>query len=311
MSLPCRLVVDLVLALVVVLPAASCAPPPEPDEDAGPAVDRADLDAAWQALNDDVKALAVPLEKGALAGTFAARSSSATIVDTVFAGYQTGGGVNYRLVTRSYDDEAGHYVQESRLCGGYNYEVSGVTLFVPEETYRKVPPSTEEVVRVDDERGLVLADGHLQLWALRDLPDPFETPLPETAEEAMEPPHSERIYDMDDDGNPGMTMDVTGAVTAEVYAIQRKRFSTTGVVTSADESVGFVDTLYDALVLGGDNSLLEYADPSRGETHPDPNESVYQELRLADGDDCADVMARVEAGDFDERARWAPDDGGA
>src|SRR5690606_33157955 len=97
---------------------------------------------------------------------------------------------------------------------------------------------------------------------------------------------------------------VTGAVTAEVYVIQRKRFSTTGVVTSSDESLGFVVTQYESLVLGGDNPLLAYADPSRGETHPDPNESVYQELRLADDSDCDDVMARVSTGAFDESARW-------
>ncbi len=286
----------------------ACTKTPPPAADAGPEIDRADLDAAWQALPEEVRALAVPLAEGALAGSFAARSSSATIVDTVVAGYQTGGGVNYRLVTRRYDDDQQRYTQESQLCGGYNYEVAGVTLDVPEATYRRVPKSTEEIVRVDDARGLVLLDDHLQLWALRDLPDPFTTPLPSSAEEAEQSPHRERIYDMDDDGQPGMTMHVSGAVTAEVYAIQRKRFRTTGVCTSSDETVGFVDTTYDSLVLGGDNALLAYADPSRGETHPDPNESVYQELRLAEGSDCDDVMDLVQAGAFDERARWADGD---
>lgn len=299
------------LTLSAALVLAACTATSGGEDDAGPEIDRGDLVAAYDALPDEVKALAVPTDAGALAGTFAARSSSATIVDTVISGYQTGGGVNYRLVTRTYDDDNDVYRQESRLCGGYNYEVAGVTLDVPAATYEKVPVSDAETVRVDHERGLVLLDGHLQLWALRDLPDPFETPLPTTAEEASQPPHSDRIFDMDEDENPGMTMHVSGAVEAEVYAIQRKRFSTTGVLTSADESLGFVSTTYDSLVLGGDNALLAYADPSRGETHPDPNESWYQEVRLADTGGCDDVMALVGSGGFDERARWAPDDDGS
>lgn len=304
-----------VLALVVFLaacPSPTGSPEPDPEPDGfvvgGPDSPwRDDFDAAWAQLDPDVQALAAPVEDGALAGTFATFSVSATLVNTVVMGIQRGGGVNYRLVQRTWDDEEKLYRQTSWLCGGYNFEVASVINGVPESTYRAVPESVLETVRVDPETGLYLADDHVQLWGLRDLPDPLTTPLPANLDEAGMSPHAERIYDMDDDGNPGITVYITqgegeSAVMGEVYAIQRKLVDLTGVTTSADRSTGFATTGYSSLALGAVPDLLSLVYQGSAEPHPDAWESWFEEIRIDSGSDCDDVMAEVEGGLFDESA---------
>jgi hypothetical protein len=287
---------------LVALAALACAPPVEQPERIDP--NQADYDEAFDFLSDDLRDLANTTAEGALEGTFAMKSISATLVDTGVAGTQRGGGVNFRIVRRSYDEETFEYAQTSELCGGFNFEVAGVETSPPEATYRLVPESTEEVLRAEPERGVLLSAKHLQLWAVRDLPDPFETALPTTAEEAAEAPHVDRIFDMDDDGEPGMTLQVTGLVEGEVYAAQRKRVDFTGVVVDPDLTVGWAFTSYNSVVLGASNPLFEAADPAASDPHPDLDESWFEERRVDDGIDCDGLMAEVDDGLFSQVPLW-------
>jgi hypothetical protein len=284
------------LTLFTVLTA--CAPPDPGPQDGGPPPNphREDLDASWDDLPDAVQALGVATEPGEMAGTFARIATSATIVDTVLLDprFQTGGGTNWLVSRRTWNEDEQLYEQESELCGGFNFEVGGVLTAVPAPTYRDVPLSTVERVRVDIDRGTFLMTDHLQLWALRDLPDPFDTPLPADADAAGQAPWTDRIYDMDGDSQPGITLEVSGLVSGEVYAAQRKEVDLAGVV-SADGAAGFTTTTYGSVILGSDNPLFSQADPSGAETHPDPNESWFAEVRVDDGTSCADVLADPDA----------------
>ena len=265
----------LVLAAAL-LPA--CEEPPEPVYD------------------DELGVQAIPAEPGSLEGTYALKVISATLVHVPVPGIgdQLGGGVNYRLVRRTWNPDEGFYEQRSQLCGGFNFEVAGVTTGSPESTYRAVPESTQEIVRVDHERGTYTAEGHVQLWGI-DLPDPLTSELPATIEEAAEPPHSDRIYDMDDDGDPGITLYVSGLVTGEVWAIQRKTVDTTGLLQGSDQVLGVATNGYESLTLGDDIALY---DPNTGssEPWPDPKESWFEEVRIDEGSDCDDVMRAEEDG---------------
>jgi hypothetical protein len=291
------------LCLVTFL--SACTPAQTPD-DAGPPPfpHREDLDASWDDLPEEVQALGAASAPGALAGTFARIATSATIVDTVVLDprFQTGGGANWLLTVRSWNEEDQLYEQTSELCGGFNFEVGGVLTGVPLPTYRLVPKSEEERVLVDPDNGTFLMDGHLQLWALRDLPDPAGTTLPADADEAAQAPWTERIFDMDEDSNPGITLVVSGLADGEVYAAQRKRVELTGVVTD-DGVAGFVTTTYSSVILGTDNPLFSQADPSGADTHPDPNESWFVEVRVDDGTTCDDVLADPE-GLFPDGPPW-------
>ncbi len=259
-----------IVALSSVLLLCSCGPPPVFDEEIGRE--------------------AVPIERGAAAGTFALKTVNTTLVQVPVLGDFAGGGDNYRLVTRTYDEATDTYQQSSLLCGGVNYEVAGVTTASPESTYRAVPPSVLETVTISDD-GVYAADGHLQLWGLRDLPEPFSTPLPANKDEAAQSPHTERIFDMDDDGNPGITTFVSGAVIGEVYVIQRKTVTLSGIVLGADLSIGFAVNTNEVTQLGNNNILLDRQSEGGAIAHPDKKRSWFEEVRVADGFTCDDVMA--------------------
>ena len=246
-------------------------------------------------FDETIGVQAVATEPGVLAGTFALKTISTTLVHVPMIGDVEGGGSNYRLVKRTYDSETDTYHQTSQLCGGANFEVAGVLTTIPESTYRAVPESEDEVIKVDHELGTYEADGHLQLWGIKDLPDPHTTPLPEDGEAATLSPHAERIYDMDEDGHPGMTMVVSGLVSGEVYAIQRKTVTLEGVVLSPDRILGLADNAYQSIVLDKTNPLL---DPSGGssERHPDLKESWFEEVRVEDGVACDFIMSAEEQG---------------
>lgn len=244
-------------------------------------------------FDDDIGVAAIPIERGAAAGTFAIKTLNTTLVKTPF-GDEAGGGTNYRLVKRTYNEEENVYEQTSQLCGGFNVAVLGVTTDLPESTYRAVPESTVERVVIDDAGNYDQTD-HLQLWGLRDLPDPFETALPKDKEEAAEEPHADRIYDMDEDGEPGVTSIVSGAVNGEVYVIQRKTVTTSGVVLGPDESIGLAVNTNELVQLGNTDPII-FDRQSEGSSgpHPDPKRSWFQEKRIADDSDC-DLVMNAEA----------------
>lgn len=232
----------------------------------------------------------VAVLEGALAGTFGLKTRTLTLEQAPVFGEVEGGGTNLRLVTRTYDDEAGVYRQQSVLCGGENYEVAGLTQSIPHDTWPKVPTSVAEVIELEHETGFYVATGHLQLWGLQDLPEPFETPLPTSQEEAREEPHVSRIYDMEDDGHLGVTIVVEGLVNGEIYGIQRKTVDLEGVTLGPDKAVGFASLTKESLQLGADNDLLD-VEKGSSRPFPDRRESWFEELRLSGDASCDDVLA--------------------
>lgn len=246
-------------------------------------------------FDDTIGVAAIPIEPGAAAGTFALKVVNTTLVQVPVLGDYAGGGTNYRLVTRTFDADAGVYRQSSTLCGGFNVEVAGVVTSVPEATYRAVAGNTAEIVEIDDD-GAYRQRDHLQLWGLRDLPEPFTTPLPVDKAEAATSPHAERIFDMDGDGNPGITSIISGAVSGEVYVIQRKTVTTSGVVLGANRMFGLSVNTNELVQLGNNNALLDRQSEGSAGAHPDPKRSWFEEVRVDDTFTCDDVMGAEEAG---------------
>jgi hypothetical protein len=247
-----------------------------------------------EAIYDEELGLqAISLEKGSLVGSFGLLTRGVGYVETGAFGDLLTGNDDFLLVERVWDSDAEVYHQTSQLCGADFHPVLDVqTVSVPEETFPLVPISTTETLVVDHEKGTYELTGHLQLLALRNLPDPFDTPFPDSAEEAENPPHDERIYDMDEDGHPGVTLLTEGLIIGEIYAIQRKRTDLAGVIVDPDHYMGTSDHLYEAMTLGASNPLLENPEPQQNGT--DPSQSWFEEIRLAPGSDCETVLNSVE-----------------
>jgi hypothetical protein len=258
------------LVVFVVIGALACAPEPVYD--------------------DDIGVQAEPADVGAHAGTFALKTINATEVDVPIDGLSEdplGGGVNYRLVTRAWDEASETYLQRSTLCGGYNFEVLGVLTSVADVAFRRVPESTAEIVTLDHERGLYESTGHVQLWAI-ELDDPFNDPFPATPEEGLA---DERIFDLEPDDKPGLTLFVEGLIEGEVYAAQRKRVDLEGVIQGPDYAVGLANNRAESVTLGNNNDVLDASEQGGAVPYPDPKESWFEEVRIADDSDCDDVMS--------------------
>lgn len=246
--------------------------------------------------DDDIGVQAEPAPVGSLEGTFVLKALNATQVNVPFDTQEEdiGGGINYRLVTREWDEEEELYRQRSTLCGGYNFEVLGVATHVLASTFQQVPESTEEWVRVDHDLGTYESGGHVQLWAI-DLDDPHEDPFPADREEA-EGAFADRIFDMEPDGNPGLTLFVSGLVEGEVYAAQRKQVDLDGVIQGPDYALGLARNRFESVTLGNNNPVLNASDQGSAEPYPDPKESWFEEVRIEEGSDCDDVLAAEEEG---------------
>lgn len=239
---------------------------------------------------------AVPVEAGAHAGTFALKTLNVTQILVPGIDPIDGGGENLRLVTRTYNVDDDVYEQRSELCGGTNYEVAGVVTEAPRSTYAAVPACETERVTISPD-GAYTATGHLQLWALQNLPDDLRTALPEERSEAFEAPWDERIYDMDGDGQPGFTLVVGGGLgSGEIYAVQRKTVDLEGVVLGPDRAIGLAANTNETLTLGASNPLIDRDSEGSARPHPDPKRSWFEEVRLPDGATCDDVMSAVEDG---------------
>ena len=267
----------------------------------GPAVVAAGLVVAGQGcgpppvFNSDIGVEAEPIEAGEGAGTFALKTINATLVQVPVLGDFQGGGINYRLVKRTFNEDSNTYTQESRLCGGFNFEVAGVTTSLPESTYRAVAPSVTETVTISDD-GSYVGAGHIQLWGLRDLPDPYTTDLPSDKDDAQNEPHKSRIFDMDDDDNDGVTTFISGAVEGQVFIVQRKTVEIEGVVLGPDRALGLATNTNEVVQLGNTNVLLDRQSEGSAEAHPDPKLSWFEEVRVADDADCDLVMAAEDDG---------------
>ncbi len=232
---------------------------------------------------------AIPAKEGSLAGTFAIKAINQTQVTVPIFGDQDGGGDNYRLAVRTWDPGSKTYLQRSQLCGGHNFAVLGVLSAADEPVYRKVPESTMEVVTVDHETGSYEALGHLQLWALRDLEDPYNSPLP-TTRDAARGDFAAHIYDMDEDGREGFTFTVKSF--GELNVFQRKTVNMYGVILGPDKAVGITTNTNETLTLSYTGSpLVDRQSEGSSRQHDNPKRSWFKEFRIAEGSTCDDILA--------------------
>ena len=131
-------------------------------------------------------------------------------------------------------------------------------------------------------------EGHYQSWGLRGTHESF----PDSVEAARSDP---RVYDMDQDGHPGITMKSEGFVGGDIHAVQSKRVDLSGAVLGEDRVVGVSEVSKVSWVLGASNPLLLVDGPAR-KPHPDPFASWFEEVRIREGAGCNEVLDAARSG---------------
>jgi len=106
--------------------------------------------------------------------------------------------------------------------------------------------------------------------------------------------------DQDDDGHPGITNILTGALNCEVYATQRWWARLDGQIVDEDTIAGaVVDNFSEQTVVEASTFLCQTGNP--GTTSENcPEHQYFKMVRLADDATCADVLALTDCDEDEE-----------
>jgi hypothetical protein len=229
--------------------------------------------------DDTIGVEGVPTDTGALAGTFALQSQAMDQANTVLGPVDTGG-ITWSLVVRTVRaDDPNAYDERIEVCDVENFETAGLTTVNTPATIDAIPESLATLI-VDHATGAFQRQPYREYWAVRDLDD--DAPFPTDKASPV-------FYDMDGDEKPGTTVITSGLVNGEVYVAQRKTVEQTGVVQGEDVSFGLSKVKKEGTVLAASTDFLLNEAPR--EPHPNPKNSWFMEVRLADGAGCDAVVA--------------------
>ena len=105
-------------------------------------------------------------------------------------------------------------------------------------------------------------------------------------------PNDSRIFDQDGDGNPGVTVKVSGFISGDIYVVQRAINTYFGTLAANGELVGHVIEHGDQKTLGATNAMLEQDVPS--EAINDPSRNPLQLVPVDAGMDCNTLIANID-----------------
>jgi hypothetical protein len=242
--------------------------------------------------DDDLGLQGASTEPGALDGTWVLKTSIVTLADLPVDGVdQTAGGETYYKLDLDWDADAEAYTQTIEICGGRIYDTAGTESEISLDRWQMVPPSSPLAMTINHATGEYVTEDIVELWAI-DLPNPVGDAMPADGIEAQDEPHASRIFDADDDGNPGMTMHLSGLAIGDVFFCQRKMIHQDGLFLSDSEAAGLLDFSYEQITLGATNPVLNQQLPR--ERHPNPKEAWFWQVKLEEGATCDDVLTAVD-----------------
>jgi hypothetical protein len=99
-----------------------------------------------------------------------------------------------------------------------------------------------------------------------------------------------RITDPDGDGNPGVTVEVSGFVSGQVYVVQRLVRGLLGTAAPDGRATGTVIGAGDQVVIGASNAILKTFTP-KFEHNPDPKRNTFVWVPVPDGSTCESILA--------------------
>lgn len=246
--------------------------------------------------DSDIDLTAIPIEEGSLEGKFALRVRTNAIADLSFLGDLESISDAYWIMQRTYDSETQTYTQEMDFCTSVNFEIAGMKTTVLEGTYDRVENNTSTLI-IDHETGAYESKDILLLYALKNLEDPLTAVLPRNEEELEDFLTKDHVYDLDEDGNPGVTLIAQGALNANLFSFSRHIRQLKGITLGPDRLVGLMTNDRYSYVMESDNPLM-LAGLKPMPPHPDPKENWFEEIRVDDDVTCNSVLDLVEDGSF-------------
>jgi hypothetical protein len=187
------------------------------------------------------------------------------------------------LLHRVHESERGLTV-ESRYCSVEQDPIGRVRTSLGPQ-FVAAMPAWETTLTVDPEGdgpGAVLMPEQAMVLGAT-LEDPAGDALPTDSDDP-------RVTDPDGDGHPGVTVEVEGFVSGQVYLVQRLVRGLRGRVAGDGRITGNVIGTSDQVVIGASNAILKTFTP-RFEHNPDPELNTFVWVPVADDATCDGVLA--------------------
>lgn len=168
-------------------------------------------------------------------------------------------------------------------CGLRTDKVFGAETQYPEAFIKNIGVRNRTGTLSGTEPGATFRVGpYVQAFGVS-LGDPYRDALPTD-------PNDARIVDSDHDGKPGVTVGIHHPLvgTGHVYIAQRSVARLEGTLGADGRVTGVVYTAPDMFKIDADRWWLKVDSPQR--QHPDPKESPFVLVPVADGSQCADVL---------------------
>lgn len=181
-------------------------------------------------------------------------------------------------------EAAGGLAVESRYCSVEQEPLGRVRTSLGPE-FVAAMPAWEARLAADPEGetpGAVVVEEQVMVLGAT-LEDPASDALPTDSDDP-------RVTDPDADGHPGVTVDVEGYVSGQVYLVQRLVRGLRGRLDGDGRITGTVTGTGDQVVIGASNVILKTFTP-RFEHNPDPERNTFVWVPVPDDATCASVLA--------------------
>lgn len=217
-----------------------------------------------------------PLE--GLSGTWALEIVNAQVVTNEYVGTQTVLSTSIAIVDVRQTDEVVELA--TRLCSVVSEPYGETTTSFDLGYVQSVPvvittaylDASSETFEPSERRFLIG-------WAAD--ADPIAEPIPDTDEDP-------RVFDVDGDGEPGVTIHVSGSLNGDLHVAQRTTIELYGVIESDERIAGTSRTTIEREILGSTNPLLRAGDTTQ-RPHPNLDRSPFEMLRMPFGASCDEV----------------------
>lgn len=183
----------------------------------------------------------------------------------------------YSVVTIRPGADANTLIYREDNCTSEMTEVAGATSTLNPEYYTNTPVDDWEVAISEPFIGATFNIPETIVIKGANLTNPATEALPSD-------PEDPRLYDFDEDGNPGYTVHVSGAATGDLYASERFTFSYSGTIVTDDLISGLIYNEVEDVFVQSTSVLI----PTDTDTKPDDvvEHSFFELKRVADGLTC-------------------------
>ena len=104
-------------------------------------------------------------------------------------------------------------------------------------------------------------------------------------------PADPRVTDQDKDGNPGVTIKLSGLVSGDMYVVQRQTSALTGIAVSEDRVQGDYGFTSEQIVLASNPEAIKTLAAQTAIADPNTCASSFVLVRVTAASACADVLA--------------------